>query len=205
MKVDADQKEQVNEVTHDEDSLSNSTNNNQAWQEGDHEAEPSQWGEGGQQLGQWSSPEVSDHTWYQSTVALSLNLHQQCLLRAQHFLLRSKYLRRFRTITLYDLGEQCEVPTSAIMGLCCRQSGCCCWSWLDSSGPLRSPPESRQDQQQQPSCLQHRPIMAVIRIPWLRQVIRITAFTHCLCKHRQRVKVDVMASHRYPKSCKYYY
>ena len=30
MKVDADQKEQVNEVTHDEDSLSNATNNNQA-------------------------------------------------------------------------------------------------------------------------------------------------------------------------------
>ena len=72
------------------------------------------------------------------------------------------------------------------------------------SAPLTLRSRSREDQQQQPSCLQPRPIMAVIRIPWLRQVIRITAFTHCLCKHRQRVKVDVMASHRYPKSYKYY-
>ena len=72
------------------------------------------------------------------------------------------------------------------------------------SAPLTLRSGSCEDQQQQPSCLQPRPIMAVIRIPWLCQVIRITAFTRCLCKHRQRVKVDVMASHRYPKSCKYY-
>ena len=96
------------------------------------------------------------------------------------------------------------MPTSAIMGLGCRQSGCTCWSSLDPSAWLT--PRSRVSWGPagtaflSPASSHYGCYLDSLAAPGHPD----NRITHFLCKHSQCVIDDVMASHRYPKSNKYY-